>query len=392
MKREEFSARLRRETSVCVPPALKERVARAAQAQQEVYMKNKIPAAVVFALIAVLLCGAALAAASRWGMMDFLAQRRNAYVPEDAAQYVQRDIAFAENELASAHVREMHYDGRTCRLTIDVTPRQENTLMIGMGGMDLGEPYVSATGEAQRGGVHSIYSTYVQGGYAHLMQIDALMHDDSARPHGSMRWRQNEEGVLTLLLQWQYEEDLPRREATVNLYMTPFDEPIERDSQMNRDRREKLSIPLALMVMQSEAQETYVSSAPVEFPEAGVRVDVLRIDVKPQEIFATIEYTVIDRAAFARHEELCFEFVDPTSEAHRPEQQRLKSGFGFYEYLDTLGEEPAARYVQTLTLGRNELHETYTLRAFGRTSDNLYGDARYDTKEIHMRPATADDL
>ena len=133
MTREEMKRKLREETGdVRVPQALICRTVLAAQGKGRNYMKKKISLAVAFALLAVLLCAAALAAANRWGMLDFVDRYASAhYIPEDAQDYVETDVAEMENEWVTVAVRELYYDGRISRITVDVTPKEENTLIVG---------------------------------------------------------------------------------------------------------------------------------------------------------------------------------------------------------------------------------------------------------------------
>ena len=73
-------------------------------------MKRKWTVALAAALLAVLLCAVALAAVGRWGMLDFIGRYQHAYIPQDAGDYVQSDVAaFAQDGLA-VNVRELYYD------------------------------------------------------------------------------------------------------------------------------------------------------------------------------------------------------------------------------------------------------------------------------------------
>ena len=97
MTRRELAERLRRETDgVHASAALMQRTLRAAQGKEEnqPVMIKKMTLAVAFALIAVTLCAAAIAAANRWGMLDFVDRYAvDHYIPEDAQTYVQTDVA-----------------------------------------------------------------------------------------------------------------------------------------------------------------------------------------------------------------------------------------------------------------------------------------------------------
>ena len=145
MTRKELAERLRRETDgVHASAALTQRTLRAAQRKEEnqPVMMKKMTLAVAFALIAVTLCAAAIAAANRWGMLDFVDRYAvDHYIPEDAQTYVQTDVAQLENEWVTVSIRELYYDGRTSRMTVDVTPKAEHVLLVGED-LCLSDPFI----------------------------------------------------------------------------------------------------------------------------------------------------------------------------------------------------------------------------------------------------------
>ena len=128
-----------------------------------------------------------------------------------------------------------------------------------------------------------------------------------------------------------------------------------------------------------------MSEEPVLFSDCGVRVDRLLIEEKPQELYVTIEYTVVDPALFAQQEDgLWFEFIDPASTANTPSEQRLTAGMtatGEVVPLDG-NAGTATRYVQRETLGKSELRGSYTLRAF-----NCWSKERFETHELSLQRA-----
>lgn len=128
-----------------------------------------------------------------------------------------------------------------------------------------------------------------------------------------------------------------------------------------------------------------MSGEPVLFSDCGVRVDRLLIEEKPQELYATIEYTVVDPALFAQQEDgLWFEFIDPASTADTPSEQRLTEGMTATGEVVPLDGDAgtATRYVQRQTLGKSELRGCYTLRAF-----NCWSKERFETHELTLCPA-----
>lgn len=412
MTREEFAKALRRETDgVRVGPALMQRTLDAAKGK-EVHMKKKISFAVAFALIAVTLCAVAIAAANRWGMLDFVSRYSTGpYIPEDAQSYVQRNVASLENDWVTVNVRELYYDGRTSRMTVDVTPKEKNVLLVGED-VCLSDPFVNLTQSYVEGGendMRPIAQVIADEGYEKVYMANVHLISSESNPHegmasGMMDYILGEDGTLTIFSQEEYITDMPTRDVIFCATIAPLDEPLTADSFFDYEKRLTLETPVTLTaaVNPTDAPATgdaianvYVNEHPVEYPDVGVRVDRLLIEVKPQEIYATLTYTVTDRAAFDKLDDgLWFEFIDPDKTLAPGEegmyaQQRLTPGLtggGMVQPVDSNAENPTV-YRQTETLGKNELRDTYTLRAF-----DCWEKGRFDAHTFDMRPATAADL
>ena len=411
MTRKELAERLRRETDgVHASAALTQRTLRAAQGKEEnqPVMMKKMTLAVAFALIAVTLCAAAIAAANRWGMLDFVDRYAvDHYIPEDAQAYVQTDVAQLEDEWVTVSIRELYYDGRTSRMTVDVTPKAEHVLLVGED-LCLSDPFINLTHEYVMDGendMRTVYQVIGEEGYEAVYAATSCTFDAAhGITGGSMDYILGEDGTLTIFQQEEYAENRPQREVTFQAILMPYDTPLEPDGYANYDRRDTLEAtitmtasvsPTDVPVGEGEIPNVYVSREPIEYPSVGVRVDRLMIEVKPQDIYAIIDYTVTDAEAFEKTDRgLWFEFIDPDREIDPARegtyvQQRLTSGLsggGMVMPIDNDKEEPTM-YRQTETLGRNELHDAYTLRAF-----NCWEKDRYETHTFAMRPATAEDL
>ena len=411
MTRKELAERLRRETDgVHASAALTQRTLRAAQGKEEnqPVMMKKMTLAVAFALIAVTLCAAAIAAANRWGMLDFVDRYAvDHYIPEDAQTYVQTDVAQLENEWVTVSIRELYYDGRTSRMTVDVTPKAEHVLLVGED-LCLSDPFINLTHEYVMDGendMRTVYQVIGEEGYEAVYAATSCTFDAAhGITGGSMDYILGEDGTLTIFQQEEYAENRPQREVTFQAIIMPYETPLDPDEYANYDRRETLEAtitmtasvsPTDVPVGEREVPNVYVSREPIEYPSVGVRVDRLVIEVKPQDIYAIIDYTVTDGEAFEKTDRgLWFEFIDPEKASDLPAdgqyaQQRLTSGLsggGMVMPLDDEEETPTM-YRQTETLGRNELHDAYTLRAF-----NCWEKDRYETHTFAMRPATAEDM
>lgn len=400
MKRNEFRTQLRRELdSVHVSPALRQRVMNAAQGKGETIVRRKMTFALAAALMAVLLCAAALAAAGRWGMLDFVGRYPDSYVPEDAQTYVRTDVLTMENEWVTVAIRELYYDGRISRMTADVTPKAEKVLLMGEDAcmedlfINLSHEYVVDGDNDMR----SICQVIADEGYTGVYTVNVGVIGQEDVIMGAMDYILGEDGTLTIYSQEEYTADLPEREVKIHAIMMPYEKPFTLGSQVSYEDRRELEETVTLQasayeagVKEGELSNVYVSEAPTLYESIGVQVDRLLIEVKPQEIYVTLDYTVTDRAKYDQLEGgLWFEFIDPDSKEEAYYDQRLRSGLTGGGSSGPVDGDPdtATRFTQRETLARNELHDTYTLRAY-----ECWEKERFETHTLTMRPATEMDI
>jgi len=400
MKRNEFRTQLRRELdSVHVSPALRQRVMNAAQGKGETIVRRKLTFALAAALLAVLLCAAALAAAGRWGMLDFVGRYPDSYVPEDAQDYVRTDVLTMENEWVTVAIRELYYDGRISRMTADVTPKGENVLLMGEDAcmedlfINLSHEYVVDGDNDMR----SICQVIADEGYTDVYTVNVGVIGQEDVIMGTMDYILGEDGTLTIYSQEEYADDLPEREVKIHAIMMPYEKPFTLVSQVSYEDRRELEETVTLRASayaagakEGELSNVYVSEAPTLYESIGVQVDRLLIEVKPQEIYVTLDYTVTDRAKYDQLQGgLWFEFIDLDSKEEAYYDQRLRSGLTGGGSSGPVDGDPdtATRFTQRETLARNELHDTYTLRAY-----ECWEKERFETHTLTMRPATEADV
>lgn len=366
-------------------------------------MKRKMSMglAIAFALSTVLFCAAAIAAANRWGMLDFV-NRYSArhYIPEDALDYVLTDVLTMENDQVTVSIRELYYDGRIARMTADVTPKGEKVLLVGED-VCMEDPFINLTRTYVMDGdndMRSVYQVIQEEGYTQVYAANmGIQGTGEDMIGGAMDFILGEDGTLTIYVQEEYRTDLPEREVKISAIIMPFDQPLTLQSYADYDRRAVLETPITLTAGEQttaaaekadENASVYISEAPAAYPSVGVLVDRVILEVKPLEIHATVEYTITDTAAYDKTAGgLFFEFIDADKDGAFHEQ-RLAAGLsGGGWSMPVEGErETAAKYYQWETLGRNELHETYQLRAY-----NAWDKTRFETCEIVMRPATEEE-
>lgn len=373
MNQDELNRRLHEEMAdVRVSPALRGRTLLALRGKERI-MKRKWTVALAAALLAVLLCAVALAAVGRWGMLDFIGRYQNTYIPQDAGDYVQSDVAaFAQDGLA-VNVRELYYDGRTARMTVDVSA--EDALLLGED-TQMDDAWGNLTG--QEDDARTVLDVWHARGEARVLRVGLHTADiEQGAADASLDWVLGEDGVLTWYIEQRYDDDRPAREVTLTVTATPYADPEAGEESLDWDRRAVLEKTLTLTA--DGDTDIFVSAEPAVYTDAGVRVDCVRIEVKPQELVATVEFTVIDEAAFAATDDgLWFEFIDPQSGETEFAAQRLTGGLSGSDSVEDLG---GGRYVQTETLAKNELRDTYTLRAY-----NCWEKNRYETHEFIMQP------
>ena len=373
MNRDELNRRLHEEmTDVRVSPALRGRTLLALRGKERI-MKRKWTVALAAALLAVLLCAVALAAVGRWGMLDFIGRYQNTYIPQDAGDYVQSDVAaFAQDGLA-VNVRELYYDGRTARMTVDVSA--EDALLLGED-TQMDDAWGGLTG--QESDTRTVLDVWHARGEARVLRVGLHTADvEQGAADASLDWVLGEDGVLTWYIEQRYDDDRPAREVTLTVTATPYADPEAGEESLDWDRRAVLEKTLTLTA--DGDTDIFVSAEPAVYADAGVRVDCVRIEVKLQELVATVEFTVIDEAAFAATDDgLWFEFIDPQSTETAYASQRLTGGLSGSDSVEDLG---GGRYVKTETLAKNELRDTYTLRAY-----NCWEKNRYETHEFIMQP------
>ena len=395
MRKDEFSSRLHRQMSPArVTPELRRQALDAARGKERKTVKKKISMVLVFALLGALAASVALAAAmSRAGMFDFISRYSGTYIPEDAANFVETREHVVETEGATITVRETYYDGRTVRVTVDATPTDEKTLLMGVDTW-IGDPWQDLITlvwtDADESDTRSVAEAFADYGYerAYNVSLNCEREEAGRVVSGVEDFVLGEDGVLTTFAQWEFDDDRAERPIVMEVALSPYvagedGKPVREGETM------RFTVPMTLTapVRGGEDGETqaYVNDEPTLYESIGVRVDWLLIEVKPLEIYATIDYTIVDEELYAATDDgLWFEFVDETIETDQPYEQRLAEGLTGTGGVDRIGR---GRFRQRETLGLNELHDVYTLRAY-----SAWEKVRYEAHDIAMRPATAEDI
>ncbi len=361
-------------------------------------MKRKVSAALVFALVAVMMGAVALAAASRAGILDFAGRYGNTYIPEDAQSYIQSDVATLEEEGVVVNIRELYYDGRTMRMTVDLTPRSDKVLLLGT---DLGMTdnwqnlWRNMNGGSDDADERTIYDLYVEKGYTSAFSANIwTVDEENGTAGGAMDYTLGEDGTLTIFREQTYGDDRAERELTLKVSLTPVADPAtdKWDSDGRITAEQKLTLTSSAASAADEAgvvQGVYVNKEPVIYASIGVRIDRVMIEEKPQELYTTIDYTVVDPELYKKTDDgLWFRFIDPNKTGQIWEQELAGGITSGGESGPVDGDlQTATRYRQSGTLGKNELHETYTLGSY-----ECWNKTRFEDMTVAMRPATQADI
>ncbi|MBE5784019.1 MAG: hypothetical protein E7329_11980 [Clostridiales bacterium] len=382
MKKEEFAKLLQQDAqNTPLPPVLRKRTLNAIDGKENPIVKKKISVSLAVALAMLLICSVALAVATQAGILDFAGRYAGSYVPENAADYVQKGEIILENEVFTATLREQYYDGRVARLIMDFTPKGDQVLFIGADnwGDDSWQDLISLNyadmDQTDKRSIQDVMSEY-QAAYQCGFIAIAAENDRDLGGTGDY-FLNPETGVLTVYDQTEFAENKENREVTIRASAFPaYIQEGEFILDWENAVRSEIVLPLAAVIPETKA---YESVEPVVFSSIGVQVDRLLIEVKPQEIFATLDFSIIDEEAYAKLKDgLWFEFIDPNSTETEAWKQQLASGLTGSAGVSTVSD---GKFQQHETLGLNELHDTYTLRAYSEWTKE-----RFETHELVMKP------
>ena len=377
MKEKEISDALRGSmNAVHLSPELRAKTLYAMRGSEErrPKMKRKFSAALAFALVGVLVVAVALAVANRKGVLDFLSYSE-ATLPENAADYVQTDVAAGEQDGLHAVVREVVYDGHRLWATVDINMDGEKPLLTGLDyGLDE-EKWAWLRHDESETDDRTILDVYKAENYTDAYYIVASVYDESDDQNTSCEAHLQDDGTLTFYESISFEQAKAEREITVSVRAFKYE---EKDGRMNLNQKPMAELKLRFTAKASAVdEETIVSVEPVEYESIGVRVDRVTMTEKPLEMDYAIEYTVVDAEKFAQTDDgLWFEFIDPNSREEQPYDQRLKEGVFSVGSVEPVDD---THFRQIGTLSLSEKADRYTLRAY-----ECWEKRRFDTHEIRM--------
>lgn len=367
MNREEMHQQLCREMEkVSVSPRLRCSTLRAMQGKDEMIMKRKVSTALVLAIIAILLASVALAAAGKWGMQQFWQQYQDAYVPDNVEDYIQTDVHELRSNDVTVLIRETYYDGTRAYATVDVTPTDKDTLLI-PDFMSMTDQWGDLT-KSEDG--TTILDKWQASGKTRVLAIGISSREAQADADvtGSVDAVLNEDGVLTFSVEARYDAYEAERSGLIELMLIPYSDPAMGEAGRDANWKAKFTLSMPLKV---EQEARYITcQTPQVYESIGIRVEGITLEVTPMNIRASVAYTVTDETAFAAQGgDVWFEFIDPDSAETAPYKQRLKSGVDTDGWIE---EDDSGHFVQVESLGVNEIHERYTLRAYNSSTKERF--------------------
>ena len=361
--------------------------------EEERPMKRKLSLSAAIAVAACLIVAtAALAAASHWGLFDFLNQGGDSGALPEAAEIVATDPPQegGAGKLASFRLREAVYDGEYVYMVVDATPA-DGILLLGPG---LLPP------DAMRDLTKEDSDAMTIGEYAEAndLQMAIVGISTAAAVEGaedivtSMDWHLEADGTLVFMLSGE----APRGagdafETTLLCSVTPLvsaaegegiimqyfeedgEEPVSKyiGYAVDESHIQRSELAFALSAAEPSATRTYDLDA--AYPDCGVRVERVTFEPSPMALYYEIRFTITDEAAYAATEDgVQFEFLDANGE-------RLPDGA-------TMSGQTAAQadgsFVQSGSLAaQSDLSQIAALRAF-----NCWTKERYESHELTLEP------
>ena len=374
ISRQEVSDALERRLSgLQEDPWLTAKVLSKAEGEKPV-KKISATAILVIALLALSMAGALAAALNAWGVIDFAGNLGWTYVPENARDSVTAENLTVETDDLVCTIRESYYDGEILRLTADIAPKEKMLLVA--------EDEVIMPADNEEDCVTAVEYAKTQFG-GRLGDVYLCPEDMDVDCEAD--WRSNEDGSVTLYMACFFPDELPEREAKLELGYVPgkdleslTEEELEEESFFDTENMVRTPVTLKVRAVETES---YVCEEPLDFPSAGVQVTRVAMTVSPLEIRYRLYFTVTDLEKYkALDGGLWFEFVNPESTAADYFEQTFEGGLSgsgsivCVDDRDEFGNEKVGSVLcQTDTLGLNALGEEYTIRAY-----NCWEKTRYE--------------
>lgn len=361
--------------------------------EEERPVKRKLRLSAAIAVAACLiLTAAAFAAATHWGLFDFLNQGHDGGVLPEAAEIVATNPPQegGEGELATFRLREAVYDGEYAYIIVDVTPRKGLLLYGPSSGPK--DPMSDLTGDdsiPMTIGEYAEKNDLQMASVAVSTALDALGEEFIS----SINCHMEADGTLVLMLTCKVAgNDGAALASTLQCSVSPLipsasgkdaitygyfdesgDDPLYASTGYALDQENRQQTELAFTLAEAGGHAALASAQSAEYPSCGVRVDSVCLTASPMALYYEVRFTITDEAAYATTEDgVWFEFLDENGGA-------LSGGVTRSGDITQLED---GSLVQSGSLAaQSELPEAVTLRAY-----NCWTKERYETNELTLNP------
>ncbi|MCH5287867.1 MAG: DUF4179 domain-containing protein [Christensenellaceae bacterium] len=267
-------------------PLLGQRVILQARQKEEPKMKKKLSIGFAIVLALVLMSVTAVAAAGLWGVLDFMNQYGKT-VLDGAADTVQTDIPQQGGQTAWANftLREAVCDGWVAYLIFDVTPANEQTLLVFEDVMpDDSVRYLSSEYPEDM----TIAQLAEEKGYTSIVRVNISEAPTETRLQCLSKDEKMTETGMTLIVSGPYQGG-ETSDVALRCIAAPFEG--ETDAAI-----------LTATLPVNAPLWTTASSGPVDYPQAGVRIDSVTLTGTVMGVYAEAMFTVTDQAIYDSYE------------------------------------------------------------------------------------------
>lgn len=348
------------------------------QINEEEKPMKKISTSFILVMVLLSIATMAFAAASQWGIFEFIQDRgnENAILPE-ASELIQYDSSqqVGQTDSASFSLREAIFDGQQLYMVIAVKPTDPNTLLLGCD--NLPSDGVSNMGPDYKDLPMAIMDYAYKNNKTTLLHTnvyDAAIRVGEAGFFESAQSILEEDGTLVYMLQGPYTSEQKTLEVNLLCQVIPYVDITENDV-LDTDKTQVTELSFVLET--AEVRNVVVSEEATIFEDCGVRIDQITLTGTAMSTHIEVEFTVVDEAAYALTDDgLWFEFLDEKGEPISP-------GFGGNGSISEVeGTEANERkFSQKGTfVAMEKLPDTLTVRGF-----NCWEKNRYETHEFDLK-------
>ena len=265
-------------------PLLARRVIHQAR-QREPERRKKLSVGLLIAL-AMALVSVTAVAAGLWGVLDFM-RLHGKTVLEEAADSVQTGIPQQGGHTAWADftLREAVCDGRVAYMVLDVTPTDEHTLLI-FEDMRLEDSAWLLSSEYPAD--QSIAQFAQEKGYARIVRVGMGEAAAEETNEGLSMDMKLVDGVMTLIVTRAY-----RCAGTADIALMCITAPLDGDKE---------TAVLTATLQVDDPLWTVDHDRPVDYPEAGIRIERVSLTGTTMAVYADVAFTVTDQAIYDGYE------------------------------------------------------------------------------------------